>query len=92
MAHGSSSTEESLDLVEKDKLKVRKWREGGSDESKAPPTCLDRVNSVQKAGISRREMLDVLELYNSRNEEAHKPPPAMERFVVKKDEVWVIDW
>lgn len=50
------------------------------------------VSTVQKAGISRREMLDVLELYNSRNEEAHKPPPAMERFVVKKDEVWVIDW
>lgn len=37
-------------------------------------------------------MLDVLEFYNSRNEEAHKPPPVMKHFIVKEDEEWVIDW
>ncbi|KAL7930170.1 hypothetical protein V8C35DRAFT_330725 [Trichoderma chlorosporum] len=77
---------ESLQKLEVEELKVKKWRDEGSDETKTPLTpALDRLDDMcATVGILRRDLLNIMKVYALRNEECHKKPPAMEKFVVEE--------
>lgn len=82
-----------LQMFEAEELKVKKWRDEGSDETQAPLIPgLDRIDELcARAGVLRQDLFNIMSVYAIRNEEWHKKPPTMKSFAVMDKGEYSID-
>lgn len=82
---GGHQVQKSLEIIETEQIKVKKWPDEGSDETKTPLILdVDRIDDAcAKAGVLRRDTFNIMSVYAVRNQDCYRNLPVVENFAVK---------